>query len=139
MLSEQRRVQEIKYKTELGTEAISEETLAKIEQAIDRKMERFNGMPYAAAPIVVEGKKSKKKEKAQDTGESRFYMLTGIDKEYEEPIKIDYDDEISLREFCEEFRNYSCRKLKLYYDIPCKIINFVTDNAPTNLLISCMS
>ena len=38
MLSEQRRVQEIKYKTELGTEAISEETLAKIEQAIDRKM-----------------------------------------------------------------------------------------------------
>ena len=50
----------------------------------------------------------------KETG-SRFYMLTEIDKEYEEYTRPDYDEEISLKELCEEFRNYSAGKLKLYY------------------------
>ena len=61
IMNEQKRVAEIKYKTELGTEAISEETLEKIEMAIERKFDRFNKMPFMGAPVYVEEKKSKKK------------------------------------------------------------------------------
>lgn len=112
----------------------TKEKLRVVDHHVDIPLQEVNGKEFQAEPIVVEGKKSKKKEKAQDTGESRFYMLTGIDKEYEEPIKIDYDDEISLREFCEEFRNYSCRKLKLYYDIQ-DIRRFVGALSVTKLII----
>ena len=44
-------------------------------------------------------------------------MLTEIDKEYENYKRPDYDDEISLKELCEQFRNFSASKLKLYYDM----------------------
>ena len=134
IFNEQKRVAEIKYKTELGTEAISEETLEKIERAIERKFDRFNKMPFMGAPVYVEEKKSKKKEKQQETGESRFYMLSGIDKEFEEPKQIEFNSEITLREFCEEFRNFACRQLKLYYDIQ-DIRRFVGGLSVTKLII----
>ena len=134
IMNEQKRVAEIKYKTELGTEAISEETLEKIEMAIERKFDRFNKMPFMGAPVYVEEKKSKKKEKQQETGESRFYMLSGIDKEFETPKQIEFNSEITLREFCDEFRNFACRQLKLYYDIQ-DIRRFVGGLSVTKLII----
>ena len=134
ILNEQRRVQEIKYKTELGTEAISEETLEKIERAIERKFDRLTNIPYMGAPVYVEEKKSKKKDKGQESGESRFYMLSGIDKEFETPKQIPFNNEVSLREFCDEFRNFACRQLKLYYDIQ-DIRRFVGGLAVTKLII----
>ena len=134
IFNEQRRIQEIKYKTELNNEAISEETLDKIERAIERKFDKLAGLPFMGAPVYVEEKKHKKKDKGQESGESRFYMLSGIDKEFETPKQIPFNNEVSLREFCDEFRNFACRQLKLYYDIQ-DIRRFVGGLAVTKLII----
>jgi RNAse (barnase) inhibitor barstar len=67
-------------------------------------------------------------------GESRFYMLTQIDKEMENYVAPKYNDEISLEELCNEFRNFACNRLKLYYDI-IDIRRFIAGLAVTKLLI----
>lgn len=66
--------------------------------------------------------------------DSRFYMLSQIDKSYEEYESPVYNDEISLREFCEQFRNFNSYKLKLYYDIT-DIRRFIAGLAVTKLII----
>ena len=73
-------------------------------------------------------------EEFAKAGDSRFYMLTQIDKQYENYVAPDYNDTIGLREFCEEFRNFSCNKLKLYYDIH-DIRRFIAGLAVTKLII----
>ena len=65
---------------------------------------------------------------------SRFYMLTEIDKYYERYTPPKYEDEMSLKEICEEFRNYSAGALKLYYDIE-DIRRFIGGLAVTKLII----
>ena len=72
--------------------------------------------------------------KPSSDGESRFYMLTQIDKEMEEYVAPKFNDEISLEELCNEFRNFSCYKLKLYYDI-IDIRRFIAGLAVTKLII----
>jgi hypothetical protein len=53
-----------------------------------------------------------------DPTTSRFFRLTSVDNfyktEYQVPV---YDNDITLSEFCERFRNYSASKLHLYYDL----------------------
>ena len=68
------------------------------------------------------------------SSESRFFMLTEIDKRYENYVSPEYDNEITLKEICESFRNFSARKLKLYYDIK-DIRRFIAGLAVTKLLI----
>lgn len=87
----------------------------------------------AAVTSVPQKKEMEKGSEEKETG-SRFYMLTEIDKEYEEYTRPDYDEEISLKELCEEFRNYSAGKLKLYYDIE-DIRRFIGALAVTKLII----
>ena len=85
--------------------------------------------------LVTESSTSKKKSKKEaQGGESRFYMLTGIDKAYENYEAPEFDNEISLKELCENFRNYSSNKLKLYYDIQ-DIRRFIGGLAVTKLII----
>ncbi len=97
-----------------------------------REVKDKDGNQIVASTTVE--KKSKKKEKQQETGESRFYMLSGIDKEFETPKQIEFNSEITLREFCDEFRNFACRQLKLYYDIQ-DIRRFVGGLSVTKLII----
>ncbi len=70
----------------------------------------------------------------EEDGGSRFYMLTEIDKYYEKYTPPKYDEEMSLKEICEEFRNYSAGALKLYYDIE-DIRRFIGGLAVTKLII----
>ena len=65
---------------------------------------------------------------------SRFYMLTEIDKEYERYKAPDYDNELSLKEICEQFRDFSAGALHLYYDIE-DIRRFIGGLAVTKLII----
>ena len=69
-----------------------------------------------------------------EEGGSRFYMLTEIDKYYEHYTPPEYDDDLSLKEICEEFRNFSAGELKLYYDIE-DIRRFIGGLAVTKLII----
>ena len=66
--------------------------------------------------------------------ESRFFMLTEIDKRYQNYKEPTYDNTITLKEICESFRNFSARQLKLYYDIR-DIRRFIAGLAVTKLLI----
>lgn len=77
---------------------------------------------------------SELKEPEQEDEASRFYMLTKIDKKMESYVPPKYDDDISLEEFCIEFRKFSAGKLHLYYDIE-DIRRFVASLAVTKLII----
>ena len=53
-----------------------------------------------------------------DPADSRFFRLTSTDNfyktEYTPPV---YDNDITLEEFCEQFRKFAASQLKLYYEI----------------------
>lgn len=70
----------------------------------------------------------------EETSDNRFYMLSDIDKRYENYIAPTYNDKISLEEFCEKFRLFSAGRLKLYYSIE-DIRRFIGGLAVTKLLI----
>ena len=65
---------------------------------------------------------------------SRFDGLTRIDEEKELYARDDYDNEITLKRLCENFRNFSANKLKLYYDIS-DIRRFIAGMAVSHILI----
>lgn len=51
------------------------------------------------------------------SGASRFYKLTEVDKFYKaNPPHFDFDDTITLEEFCDRFRNWACSEMKLFYE-----------------------
>ncbi len=143
---EQRRTAEIKHNAQLKQEAEEDAKIKSVKDEIDRKMNKISGeiaavrsnlatAPFAPYPVGISPRQKELEEGSEEkeTG-SRFYMLTEIDKEYEEYTRPEYDEEISLKELCEEFRNYSAGKLKLYYDIE-DIRRFIGALAVTKLII----
>ncbi len=104
-----------------------EEELEPIKDLACRNVVVPQAVKGAPSPVASEGE-------AEDDGGSRFYMLTEIDKYYEKYTPPEYDEEMSLKEICEEFRNYSAGALKLYYDIE-DIRRFIGGLAVTKLII----
>ena len=61
---------------------------------------------------------AKSDEKTVVGGEiSRFCMLSRIDDNKDEYRIKSFEDNVSLKKFCEDFRNYAASELRLYYDI----------------------
>ncbi len=81
-----------------------------------------------------EAREEEQTESSAEEGGSRFYMLTEIDKSYENYERPEYNENIGLRELCEEFRKFSAGELKLYYDIE-DIRRFIGAMAVTKLII----
>ena len=53
-----------------------------------------------------------------DPADSRFFRLTSTDNFYKtEYVPPVYDNDITLEEFCEQFRKFAASQLKLYYEI----------------------
>ena len=53
-----------------------------------------------------------------DPETSRFFRLTSVDNYYKtEYVPPEYDNTITLPQFCEQFRAYAASVLRLYYDI----------------------
>ena len=53
-----------------------------------------------------------------DPTESRFFRLTSVDNYYKTSYTIPrYNQNVTLSEFCEQFRMFAASRLKLYYDI----------------------
>lgn len=53
-----------------------------------------------------------------DPSESRFFRLTCVDNYYKAQYKAPvYDNNITLEQFCEQFRLYAASQLHLYYDL----------------------
>ncbi|MBE6549262.1 MAG: hypothetical protein E7670_02415 [Ruminococcaceae bacterium] len=69
-------------------------------------------------------------------GESRFYKLTQVDaqyKDYDRESEV-FDNEITLEGICEQFRNYACSRMGLYYE-PRVIRLFLAAFSSTRLII----
>ena len=65
--------------------------------------------------------------------ESRFFKLTDVDKKYLTYEPHVYDNEISLEDICNRFRNFACYRMGLYYDI--KIIRLLLSGMASTKLI----
>ena len=73
-------------------------------------------------------------EEINEDGRSRFCKLCNLDEIRISLQRASYDDHITLRQFCENFRNYAASRLKLYYDIA-DIRRFVAGMAVSKILI----
>lgn len=69
-----------------------------------------------------------------DEDYSRFYKLTQVDLEIESYVPPEYNNEISLPEICDMFRNFACSRMGLYYE-PKIIRLFLAAFASTRLII----
>ncbi len=110
----------------------------KAAQDTDALIDEVAKLSTGAVVIAPGGTSSaaaeEEEEEAVNTEESRFYKLSQVDKEYEGYVPPNYDNEITLPEICERFRNFACSRMKLYYDI--KIIRlFLASFASTRLII----
>ena len=65
---------------------------------------------------------------------SRFSMLCEIDNHRDEYKQNAYDNEVTLAEICEDFRNYAANELSLYYEIS-DIRKFVAGLSVSKILI----
>ncbi len=81
-------------------------------------------------------KKNGEEEEVDRTSDdySRFYKLTQVDIEMESYVPHEFDDEITLPELCERFRNFACSRLGLYYEIDTLRL-FISAFAATRLII----
>ncbi len=78
-------------------------------------------------------KKEGGKEETNESG-NRFSTLTAIDAESRKYARDDYDESITLKQFCENFRNFAAYKSKLYYDIQ-DIRRFIAGLAVSHIAI----
>ncbi|MDD2435765.1 MAG: hypothetical protein PHO63_05915, partial [Bacilli bacterium] len=73
-------------------------------------------------------------EEQVDENASRFYKLTQIDKEMETNPPAPVENNFTLEELCDTFRNYAASKMQLYYKI--KVIRlFIASFASSRLII----
>ncbi|MDE6505595.1 MAG: AAA family ATPase [Clostridia bacterium] len=136
IVGEQRRVAEIKRREEENGN-MDESALDGVKSAIEQLENKVACASAAGNSVTVQSNAancgSQQLKESEENG-SRFYMLTEIDKEYETYERPEYDEEITLKELCEEFRNFSAGELKLYYDIE-DIRRFIGAMAVTKLII----
>ena len=91
-----------------------------------------------AQPMVAEEKKeSTAAEGAEDISEERaprFCMLSRIDENKRSYEARAFEEEASLKRFCDNFRSYAASELRLYYDIK-DIRRFIAGMAVSPIII----
>ena len=85
------------------------------------------------AALTGAGTGSKSEPEVEETTD-RFCMLSAIDKKKGSYGSAKYDKGVTLKDFCESFRNYAANRLKLFYDID-DIRRFVAGMAVSKILI----
>ena len=68
------------------------------------------------------------------TNEHRFSKLIEVDNFYKTYEPPQYEDDVTLVDICDRFRNFACSRMKLYYE-PKTIRLFLAGMASTKLLI----
>ena len=116
-----------------------------IHMAVDRRRAKREKIEIEMpAPKVVvaqapQAEKSapapKKEDKKKETdGTNRFCMLTDIEKRKDSFLRETYDENITLKDFCESFRAFAASRMRLYYDIE-DIRRFVAGMGVSHILI----
>ena len=91
-------------------------------------------------PVEVSETKQSKSDEEEDeeqieVGEKkRFYKLSQIDEERGKYKREKYDENVTLKNFCDGFRNFACSRMRLYYDIA-DIRRFIAGMAVSKLII----
>ena len=83
--------------------------------------------------VSYEGAAPTEKGEAEET-EERFYMLSTIDSKEKSYMRASYDKGITLKELCDNFRNYAASNHGLYYDIE-DIRRFIAGMSVSHILI----
>ena len=73
-------------------------------------------------------------EEDGEAGTGRFCKLNRLDEIRNRFERANYDENVTLRRLCENFRNYAASRLKLYYDIS-DIHRFIAGMAVSHILI----
>lgn len=93
------------------------------------------GMPAQAAEGTVEGEVAAASvDGVIVTNDIRFSKLIEVDNYYKNYTAPDYDNSITLSGLCENYRNFACSRMHLYYDIR-TIRLFIAGMASTKLII----
>ena len=87
----------------------------------------------SASAEKFEAEKGNKEEEAEE-GNPRFCMLCRIDENRARYSEKSHEDDVSLKRFCENFRNYAASELKLYYEIS-DIRRFIAGMAVSPIII----
>lgn len=84
----------------------------------------------------IEEKEEKAEEEVDKTAEdySRFYKLTQVDLAMKDYVQHDFDNDITLPEFCERFRDFACSRLGLFYNVDTLRL-FISGFAAARLII----
>ena len=83
----------------------------------------------------VEGHRNDMQSPPIDPAKSRFFRLTTVDNFYKTAYQApEYDNNITLTEFCERYRNFAASRLRLFYDIDI-LRFFVASLGATRLII----
>ncbi len=86
----------------------------------------YEGGEGGEATVVEEG--------VIQTADRRFSRLLEVDAFYRNYTPPEYDNEITLEEFCDRYRNFACSRMNLYYEKK-TIRLFVAGMASTKLII----
>lgn len=97
---------------------------------------KLNFLLRHASPAAASSDPEEAASDALKDGESRFYKLTQVDQQMAnyDPDSEPFDNDITLEQICDKFRNFACSRLHLYYDE--RIIRlFVAGLSSTRLII----
>ncbi|MGN0585587.1 MAG: hypothetical protein ACI4JD_09055 [Ruminococcus sp.] len=108
------------------------------------------GLPAGSSPLLAGGgygigENGQQQDAANDvpvvdedgvvqTTDCRFSKLIEVDNFYKNYTPPVYDNEITLRQLCENYRNFACSRMHLYYEIR-TIRLFIAGMASTKLII----
>ena len=83
---------------------------------------------------VVNANGVAKKQSDDEPAGERFCMLSEIERKKAKLERTDYENNVTLEDFCDNFRSYSAKKLKLFYDIS-DIRRFIAGMAVSHIII----
>lgn len=103
------------------------------EEILAMKVSQLGLSPDESATVPTEGEKEGEKPIEEDDG-IRFARLTLVDKKFAKYKIQNYNNDFTLEELCESFRNFAASRLHLYYTLP-MIRVFIAGLASTKLVI----
>ena len=93
-------------------------------------------LPFLDYGMGSNGEEGHDADSVLKDGESRFYKLTKVDADYAEYDKEAevFNNDITLEEICDQFRNFACSRMGLYYE-PRVIRLFLAAFSSTRLIL----
>ena len=110
---------------------------ARAANVVIQKSEGGSAVPISVSGAAISGgvqKSSAASAEGEEEHAPRFCMLSRIDenkRNYEARV---FEEEVSLKKFCDNFRSYAASELKLYYDIK-DIRRFIAGMAVSPIII----